>query len=79
MNLEAALTAWICTAEDAILHKLYWNAIPPSEPQVGDAAGVVAVQGDALDTEYLRRWARELHVEEVLHDLLTGRIRPKQT
>jgi len=71
--------AWIATAEDVILHKLYWNAITPSDRQVGDAAGVVAVQADALDRPYLERWARELGVLDVLHDLLSGRIGPKTT
>jgi len=72
-------TAWICTAEDVILHKLYWHRMTPSERQIGDAAGVVAVQTDALDMEYLKRWAGELRVTEILEDLLNGVIKPKQT
>jgi len=72
-------TAWLCTAEDVILHKLYWNNINPSERQLGDAAGVVAVQNNALDVPYLNHWAAQLQVIDVLHDLLQGRIRPKQT
>jgi len=71
--------SWIATAEDVILHKLYWNSITPSERQLGDAAGVVAVQAAALDVTYLRRWAAELGVAPVLEDLLAGRIRLKQT
>ncbi len=39
--------AWICTAEDMILHKLLRNRTSPSDRQLGDAAGVVAVQADA--------------------------------
>lgn len=72
-------TAWLCTAEDVILHKLYWNTISPSERQLGDAAGMVAVQSDALDVPYLNQWAAELNVVDVLQDLLKGLIRPKQT
>ena len=72
-------SAWIATAEDVILHKLVWNRISPSDRQLGDAAGVVAVQGKALDEPYLRQWARELNLSEPLEDLLSGRIRPKQT
>jgi hypothetical protein len=71
--------AWLSTAEDAILHKLYWNKITPSDRQLGDAAGVVSVQAGALDSAYLRRWAAELDVNEVLEDLLSGRIKPKNT
>ncbi len=71
--------AWIATAEDVILHKLLWNRITPSDRQMGDAAGVVAVQAGALDSGYLRRWARELSLLNELEDLLSGKIRPKQT
>ena len=71
--------AWICTAEDVILHKLVWNRLSPSERQLGDAAGVVAVQADALDRNYLRQWARELKLANELEHLLSGEIKPKQT
>ena len=71
--------AWISTAEDVILHKLLWNRISPSDRQFGDAAGVVAVQADALDKDYLSRWARELHLSDDLKRLLTEEIRPKET
>jgi hypothetical protein len=71
--------AWIATAEDVILHKLFWNRISPSDRQLGDAAGVVAVQGVALDTNYLRCWAEELKLAGELERLLSGEIKPKQT
>jgi hypothetical protein len=71
--------AWIATAEDVILHKLIWNRISPSDRQLGDAAGIVAVQSGGLDEAYLRHWGRELHLSQQLEDLLSGRIRPKQT
>jgi hypothetical protein len=71
--------AWIATAEDVILHKLLWNRITPSERQLGDAAGIVAVQGARLDRDYLIRWAEQLVVQEELRRLLCGEIRPKST
>jgi hypothetical protein len=74
-----AETAWICTAEDVVLHKLYWNSISPSDRQLGDAAGVVAVQGEDLDVSYMEQWAARLGVSDVLRSLLTGEIGPKQT
>lgn len=71
--------AWIATAEDVILHKLYWNKITPSDRQLGDAAGVYAVQKGALDLTYIQRWAREIGCEQTLAQLLAGEIRPKTT
>ena len=70
---------WIATAEDMILHKLYWDSLTPSERQVGDAAGVVAVQSALLDRAYLQKWASDLGVAKKLNQLLTGEIVPKNT
>jgi hypothetical protein len=71
------LRTWVATAEDSILHKLYWNRITPSTRQIGDAAGVFAVQGATLSASYLRQWATHLGVEHELEDLLAGKLRPK--
>ena len=71
--------SWIATAEDVILHKLIWNRITPSGRQLGDAAGVVAVQAEALDKNYLKQWAQELKLVDGLEKLLSGEIKPKQT
>lgn len=71
--------AWIATAEDVILHKLLWNELSPSERQLSDAAGIVAVQEQKLNQEYLGHWASQLHVRQRLDDLVAGRIRPKAT
>jgi hypothetical protein len=81
-RLQVALfgvSAWIATAEDVVLHKLYWNKITPSERQLGDAAGVYAVQSGTLDANYLRRWAATLGTQRTLDDLIAGKIRPKTT
>ncbi len=71
--------AWISTAEDVVLHKLVWDRVSPSDRQLGDAAGIVAVQADALDKNYMRQWAQELKVTSGLERLLSGEIRPKNT
>jgi hypothetical protein len=71
--------AWIASAEDVLLHKLYWDALTPSDRQRQDAAGIVAVQKDHLDAAYLRQWAGVLGVERRLEDLLRGDISPKNT
>ncbi len=73
------VSAWIATAEDIILHKLYWNKITPSQRQLGDAAGVYVVQSNALDVDYLLHWAEKLDVQRELNDLIVGRIKPKTT
>ena len=81
-RLQATLfgePAWISTPEDVILHKLFWNRISPSDRQLGDAAGIVAVQADALDKDYMRQWAHELKLTTELERLLSGEIKPKNS
>lgn len=73
------VSACIATAEDILLHKLYWNKITPSERQLMDAAGVFAVQAEELDAAYLHRWATTLGVEQELDALITGKLKPKST
>src|SRR6266436_3575526 len=68
--VQLPMPAVIATAEDVILHKLIWNRLSPSERQLGDAAGVVVVQADALDKNYLRQWSNELGVAGELERLL---------
>ena len=72
-------TIWLATPEDVILHKLFWNKMSPSERQLGDVAGVVAIQQNSLDKDYMQQWARRLGVFERLEDALQGRLKPKST
>jgi hypothetical protein len=73
------VSTWIATAEDVILHKLFWNKLTPSDRQVQDAAGVYAVQGKALDTAYLDHWAPVIGVERDWMELAQGRLKPRAT
>lgn len=84
LHRRAAVTlfgvpAWIATAEDVILHKLVWNRISPSDRQLGDAAGIVAVQSDSLNKTYMSEWAQELKLTSELERILSGEIKPKNT
>lgn len=56
----------IASAEDTVLVKLEWARRGDSARQFADAAGVIEVQGERLDRAYLRRWAVELGVADLL-------------
>lgn len=62
--------AMVASVEDVVLTKLEWSLVSGSSRQVDDARGIVAVQGDRLDLEYLQRWATELGVIELLESVL---------
>lgn len=58
----------VVSPEDIVLLKLRWfqETGGTSERQWGDVVGVLGVQGDALDHEYLTDWARKLGLDELL-------------
>lgn len=62
--------AVVQTPEDVILSKLVWARESQSERQYQDAAVVAAQRWDGLDRDYLRRWAKELNVEDALKRML---------
>lgn len=61
---------WAVSPEDTILSKLEWMKGRESDVQYADALGVAVAQGRDLDVEYLRRWAGQLGVENMLSRLL---------
>ena len=65
---ESTRDVSVVSPEDVILLKLDWfrQTECTSERQWDDVLGVLAVQGDALDFEYLTASARELGLEELL-------------
>jgi hypothetical protein len=71
-EVEIADGFWVSMAspEDVLLHKIYWDHLTPSERQVRDATGIVAVQAERLDTGYTEKWAKKLGIEEKVKDLL---------
>ncbi len=71
--------AWLATPEDVILHKLWWHSITPSERQLGDVAGVIAVQKGRLDEVYLRQWGQAIGVLSLVEAALGGKLPLKLT
>jgi hypothetical protein len=65
--------ARIATAEDTLLAKLEWYLLggKVSERQGRDVLGILKIQGGILDLDYLRQFARELELEELLEKALS--------
>ena len=65
---EGKVTIRFASPEDTLLHKLIWYKLGNqiSDRQWGDILGVLKVQGDLLDHEYLDRWAPQLDVADLL-------------
>jgi len=64
--------AFMTTAEDIILAKLEWYLLGSevSDRQWRDILGVLKVQAGRLDMDYLRHWAVELNVADLLQRAL---------
>ena len=64
----------VATPEDIIINKLLWyqEGGEVSERQWEDAKGVLKVQGQLLDYQYLEHWAAILGIKELF-------LRLKQT
>lgn len=63
---------WFSSPEDTILAKLDWYRLGGgvSDRQWGDVLGVMKVQAENLDLIYLRRWAAELRLTDLLERAL---------
>ncbi len=68
-----APTAYFCSAEDIILQKLVWyrKGGNISDRQWNDVLSVIKVQANNLDYAYLRRWAFELNINDLLDKALS--------
>ncbi len=77
LNETSPREVGVVSPEDIVLLKLRWFNMTggTSERQWSDVLGVLAVQGESLDFEYLKHSARELGLE----DLLNRAIREAET
>lgn len=60
---------YVATAEDTVLAKLRWFRAgnESSQNQWNDVLGILAVMRGRLDDQYLRTWAKQLGVSDLLH------------
>ena len=65
---EGKVTICFASPEDTLLHKLVWYKLGNqiADRQWNDVLGVLRVQGDALDYDYLIKWADLLDVSDLL-------------
>ena len=69
---EDSAPVYLASPEDTILAKLDWYRLGSgvSDRQWGDVLGVIKVQAENLDMAYLRRWAAELLLSDLLERAL---------
>ena len=61
----AGFKTWIVSKEDLILSKLNWGKDSKSEMQRKDVKNLMST---GFDLEYVKQWAKELEVEDILEE-----------
>lgn len=72
MGRSADAEAFVASPEDIVLQKLRWYRAggEVSERQLRDVDGVLKSRGTSLDVGYMRKWAAELGVADLLQSAL---------
>lgn len=72
-TFDTEVSAKFASPEDTILSKLEWYRLggEVSDRQWRDILGVLKIRAGELDLEYLRKWANELKVADLLERSLT--------
>jgi hypothetical protein len=63
-DLSGVVEMNVASAEDILLAKLEWAKRGGSARQIEDAAGIIRLQGERLDTAYVQRWVAALGLHE---------------
>jgi len=68
LDEESSRKFYLSSPEDIILNKLQWyqSGGGVSEQQWKDVLGILKVQGNKLDLEYLKYWASRLNLSDLL-------------
>ena len=71
-ELEKEMSANFASAEDTVLSKLEWYRLggETSERQWRDILGILKTRAGELDLEYLKKWAKDLNVANLLERAL---------
>ena len=63
-------TAMLYSPEDVIIYKLKYFLMGRSQKHLRDIGAILAVQGAALDYDYIARWSQEIRAADVWGQLL---------
>jgi hypothetical protein len=74
---EPGGTLRVSSAEDTVLAKLEWYKLAPSDRQWRDVQAILHVQADTLDMAYLKQWAAQLELADLLEWALHGQQPPQ--
>lgn len=59
----------LAAPEDTIISKLLWYQKSQSQKHLDDIRGILAVQSNKIDRNYIKEWAEKLKIEEIWGNL----------
>jgi hypothetical protein len=65
-EISGGVEVYLASPEDLILNKLRWRRQNQSEKQWRDVLGILKIQGDLLNFDYMSRWSQTLEIAEDL-------------
>lgn len=69
-EVPGGIEVYLASPEDLILNKLRWGKQSQPEKQWRDVLGILKVQGDLLNFDYMRQWSQELGLAENLNQAM---------
>jgi len=63
------ISAYFSSPEDIILKKLEWVKQGASSRHLDDIKGILSIQGDKIDRDYIITWAERITVKELLKEI----------
>lgn len=65
-----SIEMWVQSPEDVVIQKLRWHGLNKARGKdIDDARNVLAVSGDTLDYDYIRKWCDEFGAREAFEQL----------
>jgi len=68
-TIMSGRTVWLPTPEDVVVQKLRWAKLGSRPKDLLDAQGIVRLRSETLDWDYIKKWCKQLDIEDKLEDL----------
>jgi hypothetical protein len=69
-EIQPGVKVWISSPEDVIISKMRYYKEGGSDKHLRDSAGVLVVQGDRIDRDYIEHWAERFALMDIWNAIL---------
>jgi hypothetical protein len=69
-EIQPGVKVWISSPEDVIISKMRYYKVGGSDKHLRDSAGVLVIQGEQIDRDYIQHWAEYFALMEIWNAIL---------